>query len=82
METIKHLILWMNWVAFVFLSIIAIWFSYYIFVMKPYTCPYCRKKLPKWRWPKRWKELYWGGWTCSCCGRKVEVDIIGRPLKK
>jgi len=79
METIKNILSWGNVIGFIFSTTIIIYFLYYICVR---TCPYCKHKLPKWRFPKRWKELYWGGWTCGWCGRKVEVDALGRPLNK
>lgn len=35
-------------------------------------CPKCKAAQPKMRIPKSWKEMLWGGNTCSNCNRKMD----------
>ena len=57
---------------------------YILFIKKNKTknCPNCGHTLPRYRIPKRMKELFWGGCTCSKCNYKVDVDFFGNILKK
>ena len=46
----------------------------------PSACPKCGAPLPGVRVPKNFRQMMFGGWTCSGCG--VELDKWGRPLQK
>jgi hypothetical protein len=39
-------------------------------------CPGCRTELPVMRWPRSFRQVLWGGWTCRSCG--MELDKWGR----
>lgn len=40
--------------------------------LKTVHCPKCKTEQPKNRTPKGWKEILWGGFTCSNCGCKMD----------
>ena len=40
--------------------------------LKTVKCPRCRTEQPKIRFPKGWKEILWGGYTCHNCGCKMD----------
>jgi hypothetical protein len=42
------------------------------------SCPSCKKALPRLRWPRSWRQLLWGGWTCENCG--TEADARGNRI--
>lgn len=42
-------------------------------------CPQCGTPAPMFRKPASWRQLMWGGWTCSECG--LELDVSGRPVE-
>lgn len=46
----------------------------------PSGCPRCGVALPAVRAPKNFKQMMWGGWTCSGC--QLELDKWGRPRAK
>jgi hypothetical protein len=41
-------------------------------------CPSCGTPLPFTRIPKSFRQLMWGGWTCTTCGN--EFDKWLRPV--
>jgi hypothetical protein len=41
------------------------------------TCGNCSHKLPVFRRPDGWSQLWWGGWTCTGCGTRC--DRKGNP---
>lgn len=51
---------------------------YYQFIRPTPQCPNCGNDLPKYRVPRRWKEVFWGGWTCSRCKSRVDVNLWGK----
>jgi hypothetical protein len=48
--------------------------------MRPWlrNCPRCKAYIPQVRIPTSFKQMLWGGWTCSNCG--LELDRAGKPL--
>jgi len=43
-------------------------------------CPTCETQQPPIRTPKSFRQLVWGGWTCTQCG--TEIDRHGRAIDK
>jgi hypothetical protein len=39
------------------------------------TCPGRRTAMPVVRWPRSFRQVLWGGWTCRSCG--MELDKWG-----
>ncbi|MFL0798778.1 MAG: transposase [Cellvibrionaceae bacterium] len=42
------------------------------------TCPKCGEEMPKVRKASNFRQLLWGGWTCSSCG--TEMNKYGVEL--
>jgi len=40
--------------------------------LKHVICPKCQTPAPKIRKPTSTQELFWGGWTCTNCGCKMD----------
>ena len=43
-------------------------------------CPSCATQQPFWRWPATFRQLMWGGWTCTNCG--TEMDRHGKAIER
>lgn len=41
-------------------------------LVNPINCPKCGQVLPRFRTPKGFSEMLWGGWTCPNCGTKFD----------
>ena len=50
-----------------------------IHLKRSYNCKRCGAKLPYQRTPRNFRQLMWGGWTCSNCG--AELDSSGNELE-
>jgi len=37
----------------------------------PVNCPKCSENMPRFRSPKSFRELMWGGWNCPKCGCRM-----------
>jgi len=49
-------------------------------LMRPWrrNCPRCNADIPPIRAPTSFRQMLWGGWTCSNCG--LELDRKGSPV--
>jgi hypothetical protein len=47
-------------------------------IKHPIVCARCGWKLPYVRIPRSFRQLIWGGWTCSNCG--AELDYSGKEI--
>jgi hypothetical protein len=45
---------------------------------EPRSCPQCGTARPETRRPTSFRQLWWGGWTCSNCG--CEMDKYGEQI--
>ncbi len=43
-------------------------------------CPNCSTPFPAIRHPKNFRQMMWGGWTCSNCGK--EFDKWLKPINQ
>jgi hypothetical protein len=46
--------------------------------LKAVACSSCQAPAPRFRQPRGWRQMLWGGWTCEQCG--TELDKWGRPV--
>ena len=46
-------------------------------------CPECGNELPRVRAPKNLRQMLWGGWTCSECGKEYDkwLNPVGEKSK-
>jgi len=42
------------------------------------NCPKCSTRQPQTRFPRNWRQFFFGGWTCERC--ETEMDRFGRVV--